>query len=88
MNQPGKWLETIGNSSPVNYTVIAISDDYAVEYDCGTSPSSGITNYCIHVMSRTMDMDIEQFNELIEMAENMGLNPLNLDVKMTQQEGC
>ena len=86
LNEPGRWLEQIGGGSPVNYTVIAISDDYSVEYDCGTS--HGITNYCIHVMSRTQTMDEATFNSLIKMAEDMGLNPQNLPVTITEQEGC
>ncbi len=88
MSKPGKWLEsfTFGGSPspPVNYTVIAISDDYAVEYDCGTS-SAGVTNYCIHVMSRTRTMDSATFKQLIDMAEGMGLNPNSLPVQMTLQ---
>lgn len=82
---PGRWLEEIYTNT-VNYTVIAIGKDYAVEYDCGTS--AGITNYCIHVMSRTRTMNETQFNELIQMAESLGLNPEGLSVKMTTQEGC
>mmetsp|Transcript_18541 Transcript_18541/g.31045 ORF Transcript_18541/g.31045 Transcript_18541/m.31045 type:complete len:188 (-) Transcript_18541:1180-1743(-) len=87
MTQPGKWLESIGSAPPVNYTVISIGDDYSVEYDCGTS-DLGITNYCIHVMSRTPTMDSDKFDELVQMAEDMGLNPQELEVKMTKQEGC
>jgi apolipoprotein D and lipocalin family protein len=84
-NPPGKWLETIyGN--PVNYTVIAIDENYAVEYDCGTS--MGITNYCVHVMSRDRTMDENLFNSLIQMAEDMGLNPQKLPVTRTMQDGC
>ncbi len=86
LDAPGKWLETIGKGNPVNYTVIAIGDDYSVEYDCGTS--FGITNYCVHVMSRTPTMDPDQFNKLIKMAEDMGLNPQQLPVIMTKQDGC
>jgi hypothetical protein len=86
LNQPGRWLEKI-YGSPVNYTVIAISDDYSVEYDCGTS-STGITNYCIHVLSRTPTLDQSTFDKLIKMAEEMGLNPQGLPVTMTLQEGC
>ena len=85
IHAPGRWLETI-NTNTVNYTVIAISDDYAVEYDCGTSV--GITNYCIHVMSRKPTLDQDTFNKLIQMAEDMGLNPQQLPVQMTKQEGC
>lgn len=84
--QPGRWLEQIGNGSPVNYTVIAISEDYSVEYDCGTS--NGITNYCIHVLSREPTLDQATFDKLIQDAENMGLNPQNLPITMTLQEGC
>lgn len=83
---PGRWLETIGQGSPVNYTVISLGEDYSVEYDCGTS--FGITNYCIHVMSRTRTMDEDKFNELMQMAQEMGLNPQNLDIIVTKQEGC
>ncbi len=85
-NPPGKWLEKIYEGNPVNYTVIAIDENYAVEYDCGTS--FGITNYCVHVMSRTRTMDDELFNSLIQMAEDMGLNPQGLQVTHTKQDGC
>jgi len=85
-NVPGRWLETIGQGSPVNYTVIALGSDFAVEYDCGTS--LGITNYCIHVMSRTSTMDSDQFDELMQLANAMGLNPQNLPIIMTKQDGC
>ena len=85
MTNQGRWLETI--YSTVNYTVISIGDDYAVEYDCGTS-FLGVTNYCIHVMSRTREMDADLFQSLIDEAEKMGLNTEGLPVKMTLQEGC
>lgn len=71
----------------VNYTIIAIGEDYSVEYDCGTS-SLGITNYCIHVLSRTPTMEQSKFDSLIEYAEGLGLNPDHLEVKMTLQDGC
>ncbi len=82
---PGRWIETI-HGNQVNYTVIAISEDYAVEYDCGTS--LGITNYCIHVMSRQRTLDESIVDELFQYAESLGLNPQGLPVKMTKQEGC
>ena len=85
---PGRWLEHIGPSfaAPVNYTVIALDENTAVEYDCGTS--MGITNYCIHVMSRTRTMEQSTFDSLIKFAEDLGLNPNNLPVSMTKQDGC
>eukprot|EP01038_Epipyxis_sp_PR26KG_P013850 gene13850-18576_t len=82
---PGRWIETIYNNK-VNYTVIAISEDYAVEYDCGTS--FGITNYCIHVMSRLPTLDQNTVNQLFAYAESLGLNPQGLPVKVTKQDGC
>lgn len=83
---PGKWLESFYGGSPVNYTVIAIGTDYAVEYDCGTN--NGITNYCVHVMSKTRTMDETLYNELFQMAEDMGLNPNDLPIQKTMQAGC
>ena len=47
-----------------------------------------MTNYCVHVMSRTRTMDASLFQQLIGMAETMGLNPQQLPVQMTKQEGC
>ena len=87
LSNPGRWLEKIGSSSPVNYTVIVLDENVSVEYDCATS-SAGITNYCIHVMSRTPTMDSDTFDKLIDFSEGLGLNPNNLPVKMTMQEGC
>ena len=84
----GRWLTQVGGGSPANYTIIAIkSDEYSVEYDCKTS-SLGITNYCIHVMSRTPTLSEDTFKHLIEMAESLGLNPQQLPYTMTIQEGC
>lgn len=86
--EPGRWLEHIGPSfaAPVNYTVIALDENHAVEYDCGTS--LGVTNYCIHVMSRTRTMEQSTFDSFIQLAESLGLNPNNLPVSMTKQDGC
>lgn len=86
-SNPGRWLESIGSGSPVNYTVIALDENYSVEYDCGTS-SMGITNYCIHIMSRTPTMEEDTFQHLVELAESMGLNPQELPVTITKQDGC
>ena len=87
MSQPGRWLEQIGSGNPVNYTVISIDDEYSIEYDCTTS-SAGITNYCIHIMSRTPTMDEDLFQQLVSYSESLGLNPEQLPVIMTKQEGC
>jgi lipocalin len=90
LNVPGRWLESI-NGNSVNYTVIAIGEDFAVEYDCGTGTgTSGVlTYYCVHVMSRSRTMDDAQFDELMQMAEDMGLNPQALPItKTTQDDAC
>jgi apolipoprotein D and lipocalin family protein len=88
MQNQGAWLEKIDGygTGVANYTIIAIDDSYAVEYDCTTT--LGITNYCIHVLSRTRTMDPAVFNKLIAQAEALDLNPQNLEVKMTKQDGC
>ena len=72
----------------MDYTVILMDEEgsYAVEYDCGTS--FGLTNYCIHILSRTPKMDESLFNSLLGQALDMGLNTEDLDVQMTIQEGC
>lgn len=59
---------------------------YAVEYDCGTS--LGVTNYCIHILSKTPTMKKDLFNSLLNQALDMGLNTQELEVQMTIQEGC
>ena len=88
LQQPGSWQERVEgyNTGSANYTIIEISDDYAVEYDC--TEEVGITNYCIHVLSRSRSMDQQTFNQLISNAEALDLNPSNLEVKMTTQRGC
>eukprot|EP00027_Filamoeba_sp_ATCC50430_P003981 CAMPEP_0168564444 /NCGR_PEP_ID=MMETSP0413-20121227/13252_1 /TAXON_ID=136452 /ORGANISM="Filamoeba nolandi, Strain NC-AS-23-1" /LENGTH=134 /DNA_ID=CAMNT_0008596123 /DNA_START=170 /DNA_END=574 /DNA_ORIENTATION=+ len=86
-NPPGKFQEQFYSYvPPVTYTVIILNETYAVEYDCGTS--AGITNYCIHVMSRTPTMDPALLNQLVTEAEALGLNPQNLPVMLTNQTGC
>ena len=83
--KPGKWEEEI-NGSFVNYTVIYIDDDASIEYDCGTS--LGITNYCIHVLSRTRTMTTAKFDKLMSYAQGLGLNTNDLPITMTTQNGC
>ena len=71
----------------MNYTVIAIGEDYAVEYDC-TENSRGVVNYCVHVMSRGRTMNQTLFDSLIKQAEELGLNSQALPVQMTLQKEC
>ena len=83
--KPGKWEEEI-NGSFVNYTVIYIDEDSSIEYDCGTS--LGVTNYCIHVLSRGRTMPTAKFNQLMAYAQGLGLNTNDLPITMTTQAGC
>src|SRR3990167_1569709 len=83
---PGNWIETIsGGVGSVNYTVIEIGSDYAVEYDCGVN-DLGVVNYCLHYMSRTETMDAALLNELV--AATSYLNAENLPLTHTLQQGC
>ena len=85
---PGTWQEKIEGTptGAANYTIISLGEDYAVEYDC--TSSLGITNYCIHVLSRTRTMETGLLNKLIAQAEAQDLTPEKLPYKMTMQEGC
>lgn len=85
IQKQGKWLETI--YAEVNYTVIAIDDNYSVEYDCVTN-ARGVSQYCVHVLSRTRDLDNATFSRLMKQAEDMNLNPQKLPITMTKQQGC
>jgi lipocalin len=87
LTKQGRWLENFGYGD-VNYTVISIGPDYAVEYDCTTDDKTGLTNYCIHVMSKTRTMDQALFDSLMQNAIDMGLNANNLPIQMTKQAGC
>lgn len=86
INKPGRWLEEI-NGNYVNYTVIYVDDDASIEYDCGTSVA-GVTNYCIHVLSRSRTMPQAKFDKLMAYAQSLGLNTNDLPITMTTQNGC
>lgn len=53
---PGRYVQKIGLNS-VGYWVIHLDDQYAVTYDCNTA--GGITNYCIHVLSKNPHVDLQ-----------------------------
>ncbi len=54
-------------------------------YDC----RRGIpTQYCVHFMSREPTMDEGVLQELVQLANNMGLNPRNLTLEYISHEGC
>jgi len=86
---PGKWKEGFSVFAPkVDYTVIYLDEDYAVEYDCSTLLGL-LTNYCIHIMGRNPTANMTRVKELLAFAEGqLGLNTDNLPFQPTLQEGC
>ncbi|KAK3774608.1 hypothetical protein RRG08_035037 [Elysia crispata] len=88
MNPPGKWKEGFFVAVPkVDYTVIYLDKDFAVEYDC--SDFLGLyTNYCIHIMARVSNPDPAKIQALLKFAEGLGLNVDKLPFKTTMQKGC
>ncbi|XP_064118922.1 uncharacterized protein LOC135223931 [Macrobrachium nipponense] len=70
----------------LDYNIIAIDEDTAIEYDCYSI--FGVTNYCIHFLSRMPSIDGSKLFQMIEFAEDLGLNNQNLTYTATKQEGC
>ena len=86
--EPGWYEEEFIPGFPtVNYTIIAIGEDYSVEFDCGEL--FGVVNYCVHVLSRTPTMQPALLKELIHFANTtLELNIYNLPFNTTNQTGC
>ena len=75
-------------SAQVDYTVIYLDEEFAIEYDCSTMLGF-ITNYCIHIMARHPQADPARVQELLAFADGqLGLNTNNLPFQQTKQEGC
>lgn len=88
MSPPGKWKEQFFSFVPkVDYTVIYMDDNFAVEYDCSVFAGI-ITNYCIHVMARGPNANMTAVAPLVKMAEGMGLNSDHLNFTITKQDNC
>jgi apolipoprotein D and lipocalin family protein len=85
---PGAWEEEFVKGLPtVNYTVVALGDDFSVEFDCGET--FGVVNYCIHILSRSPTIDPAKFAELVHLTnETLGLNIHNLPYNLTKQDEC
>jgi hypothetical protein len=58
--------------------VIHLDENYAVTYDCNTV--AGITNYCIHVISKNPHVDRTTIDRLAKIALDLGLNKNNLPI--------
>ena len=72
---------------PVAYNIIVLNtDEYSVEYDCGRE--LGITNYCVHILSRKPTLDTTIVNNILKLVEELDLNTAKLEYKQTKQENC
>jgi apolipoprotein D and lipocalin family protein len=84
----GAFQETFCPTCPaVSYTIAALDQQSMVEFDC-TVNSIGVINYCFHVMSRTPTMDEATLDSLLQLVDEYGLNPNDLEWKYTNQTGC
>lgn len=87
--ETGKFNEIFINPKEpgiVNYNVIFMSDEYAVEYDCGQSGNT--INYCFHILSTTPTMPQSEVENILQLVDEYNLNPQNLPYKQTNQTGC
>lgn len=84
----GRYNETIGpTSKSVSYNIIVLkTDDYSVEYDC--SEEFGLTNYCVHILSRQPTLNQTIIDNLLQLAQQYDLNPNKLDFVLTKQANC
>ncbi|XP_076071838.1 apolipoprotein D-like [Mytilus galloprovincialis] len=83
----GHWKEGFFPLAPkADYTIIYLDDNYAIEYDC--TSVFGVTNYCIHILSRTPTAQTDMVQKLKTFAIGLGLNTENLDYQETLQKGC
>jgi len=74
-------------SRRLDYTVVYIDEDTAVEYDCDAK-ESGTTSYCVHIMSRVPHIEEDKLQQMIDLAESLGLNNQNVSYASTKQDGC
>jgi len=91
-SQNGHFEQTLvilGIKTPaVDYNVVYLDDDAAIEYDCSPGAISLLTNYCIHVMSRTPTMKQEKLDQLLAFADKLDLNANKIEFNPTKQEEC
>merc|ERR1712198_253940 len=83
---PGHFMQKHEYGTPLTYNLVYIDEDSAIEYDCGTS--YGITNYCVHFMSRGPTMTEEKLQKLMAVVDDLGLNVNGLEYESIVQEGC
>ena len=54
----------------MDYNVIWLDEDYAMEYDCRSVVVTQADEYCVHFMSRAKTIDGEKLQEMIQFAGN------------------
>jgi hypothetical protein len=70
-----------------SYNVILLkTDQFSVEYDC--THVLGVTNYCIHILSRTTTLDAAIVTYVLKLAQELDLNTAQLDYVQTKQNNC
>ena len=57
----------------MDYNIIYIDEESAIEYDCNESFLFGY-NYCVHIVSRQPNLSQEKIDELIVFAGNEHLH--------------
>ncbi|XP_063606151.1 uncharacterized protein LOC134781068 [Penaeus indicus] len=85
---PGHFLQDYSYpfSPALNYNVVYLDEDSAIEYDCGKL--LGVGNYCVHFMSRQPTMAAEKLQALKDLVDAMGLNTDGLEYEAIKQDGC
>lgn len=84
----GHYDASFGAGIPkASYNVIFLeTDQYSVEYDC--THELGITNYCVHILSRTTTLNTTIVNNILKRVQDLDLNTAKLDYVQTKQAQC
>jgi len=84
----GVYNETIGYTHQIaSYNIIVLQEnEYSVEYDC--VEELGITNYCVHVLSRQSTLNQMMVDNLLKIAQQYDLNPEKLEFIYSKQQNC
>lgn len=70
-----------------SYNVILLQTDlFSVEYDC--THELGVTNYCVHILSRTTTLDSSIVTNVLKLVQELDLNTAKLEYVQTKQQNC
>lgn len=90
MQEAGKWTQEDslfpGVFPKVSWTVLVLGGDYAMQYECGEALLS--YEYAVRILSRTPSIPEDIKDQLVSMANNMGLNPYELPYDTVIHEDC